>query len=50
MLRIEIVDSTCGEGEAYIHKVDISTDKVEILTAIAVFYPGATSILMEVED
>lgn len=50
MLRIEIVDDTCTEGEAHIHRVALGTDKAEIMAAIAVFYPEATSILMEVEE
>lgn len=50
LLRIEIVDSDCSAGEAHIHRVDIRTEKIAIVNAVATFYPTATSILMEVEE
>lgn len=50
MLRIEIVDENCAENECHLMKVDVETDKAEIMTAIAVLYPNAVSILMEIEE
>lgn len=50
MLRIEIIDENCGEDEAHIHSIPVDTDKAEIIAAIAVFYPTATSIYMVMEE
>ena len=47
MLRIEIIDENCGEDEAYYFTVPLETSKESIISAIAVLYPTATSILME---
>lgn len=50
MLHIEITDDECAEGEAYIFNVPLDTDKGEIMAAIAVFYPNATSVWIGVEE
>lgn len=50
MLRIEIVDDDCEDGEAHIHKVPAGINKMELMAAIAVFYPTATSVYMVLEE
>lgn len=50
MLRIEVIDDNCHEGECHLMRVDVETDKEKIMAAIAVLYPSATSILVEVEE
>lgn len=50
MLRIEIVDDACAEGEAHIFELDMDTDKVEILNSIQTLFPDAYDIRMYVVD
>lgn len=50
MLKIEITDDTCNEGEAIHCTVPLDTDKMEIARAIETLFPTATHITMYVEE
>jgi hypothetical protein len=44
MLRIEIIDDECKEGEAYTFSVPFDTPWEDIKKAVGLFYPDATCV------
>lgn len=44
MLRVEVSDDTCADGEAYIFDVELDIDKGDITFAIGILYPKAHTI------
>lgn len=44
MLRIEVIDDECAEGEAHIFKVPIDTLWEDIKKAVSLFYPNAMCV------
>lgn len=49
MLRIEVIDDNCLEGEAWKHSLPLDTDTVDIMWAIRTLYPTATEVHILVE-
>lgn len=50
MLHVEIVTDDCVGDEAHIFDFPQSTSPVDIISAIGVMFPTATSIYIEVRD
>lgn len=50
MLRIEIKDDECEEGEAYIFEVPRDTPWFKIEAAVSLLYPQTTSVSIIVEE
>ncbi len=50
MLRIEIINETCGDNEVISMDVPLDTDKMDIMGSIQCLYPTAWDIHMYVVD
>lgn len=46
MIKIEITDDYCADGEAWHLQVPLDTDKTEIMMAISTLFPTANTIMM----
>lgn len=47
MLKVEVIDVDCADGEAWVFSVPLDTPWGEINTVIRLLYPTCTSALIE---
>ena len=49
-LLVEITTPDCKEGETYQYTFPVDKDRVQILSAVEVFYPDYTAVTMEEQE